>query len=346
MHRTLWFLSALVGLTACAAEVEVADGEEGREDGEASMPGDCDKCDGGWADPEADLPPQPEPQPDPPVTPVSAGEFSSTFAAFLATEYADYAFGEGYGGWEAGSDTTLTHDPVVFIHGNGDQAVGGSLGGWSASIAGFRSAGYADGELYAFTWGPADVSRVSSQYHSREHLQNVRAFLLAVLDYTGAERIDVVAHSMGVTLARKAILGGAARDALAGGAYDLGASIASRVDSFVGVAGANLGLAACWFSGPTTPTCGATNGLYPGRLVWYQVVGASAFLEELNGRSDRLANDVSSLWSPDDNIIGFDGLVWGNYTARIPGQDGEVRLDDVGHFALRDEWEVQLSLLD
>ena len=142
------------------------------------------------------------------------------------------------------------------------------------------------------------------------------------------------------------MLGGAASDALGGGAYELGPSIAPRIDSFVGVAGANLGLAACWYTGPTTPTCGATNGLYPGRLFWGLVVGRSAFLEDLNERTDPLAADVYSVWSPGDNIIGFGGLVWGEYTAQIPSQDGEVRFEDLGHFALRDEWETQLSLLD
>lgn len=308
------------------------------EEGETGMLGDCDKCDGGWADPEADLPP--------PSVSVGRAGFSADFAEFLESEYAEYAFEDGYGGWAPGSDGSLTHDPVVFVHGNGDQAQGGSFGGWSTSIAGFRSAGYAEGELYALTWGPGEATQVAAQYHSREHLEGIRAFMIAVLEYTGAERIDVVGHSMGVTLARKAILGGAANDALGGGAYNLGPSIASSVDVFVGIAGANLGLAACWYSGPTTPTCGATNGLYPGRLIWYQVVGRSSFLDDLNERTDPLADEVYSVWSPDDRIIGFGGLVWGEYTAQIPRQDGEIRFDDVGHFALRDEWETQLSLVE
>ena len=277
-----------------------------------------------------------------------AVDFTDDFRAFLNnSEYAAYDFDAfpGYGGFTNGATQGLSHDPVVFIHGNSDQAVGGTFEGWTASLDGFHSAGYSSGELYAMTWGPADASQAAYQYHSYEHLTRVRAFLLAVLDYTGANKIDVVSHSMGVTLARKAILGGSASDALAGGSYDLGPSIAAQIDTFVGVAGGNLGLVSCYYTGPSTPTCGSTNGLYPGQAWGWYVYGVSDFLDDINSRTDALADHVYSLWSPDDQVIGYGGLVWGSYTAQIPGQDGEIRLDDTLHFALRDSWAEQLSLV-
>lgn len=36
----------------------------------------------------------------------------------------------------------------------------------------------------------------------------LRKFIEAVLKYTGAEEIDLIAHSMGVTLSRRALKGG------------------------------------------------------------------------------------------------------------------------------------------
>jgi len=36
----------------------------------------------------------------------------------------------------------------------------------------------------------------------------LRAFTEAVLNYTGAEKINVISHSMGVTLSRRVIKGG------------------------------------------------------------------------------------------------------------------------------------------
>lgn len=303
---------------------------------------DCGKCDGAvegiWEGIEEAVVDVERSQPD---------RFTADFETFLNAEYGafDFTLAPGYGGRESGDTDAPTQDPVVFVHGNADQAVGGTLGGWSNVITGLQTAGYTSRELYAFTWGPAELAGVSAQYHSREHLTRTRAFILAVLEYTGAERVDIISHSMGVTLARKAVVGGAGFDRLAGGAYDLGESLGERVDAFVGIAGANWGLVSCWYTGPTTPTCGATNGFYPGRSFGFVVYGRSAFLEDLNRDVERPGARIFSLWSPDDNIVGFGGVVWGRFTSQIPTQDGEVRLDDVGHFALRDRWADHLSLI-
>lgn len=44
--------------------------------------------------------------------------------------------------------------------------------------------------------------------HSCETLTYLKKFAEAVLKYTGAEKIDVISHSMGVTVARKVVIGG------------------------------------------------------------------------------------------------------------------------------------------
>lgn len=265
--------------------------------------------------------------------------FTDDFRKFLSGDYAAYDFarsdlpgGSAYGGRLEGSDA-VKRDPIVFVHGNSDRGIGGSYDGWDETITYARAHGYGPQELYAFTWGDANILLVSQQYHSRANVERTRAFLKAVLAYTGASRIDVIAHSMGVTVARKAILGGDASDALAGGSYDLGPSLGGKVDAFLGIAGGNLGLTSCWAGGPTTPTCGATNGFYPGtRIGFGPVVGRSAFLEDLLDRRGE-ASWVASMYSPTDEFLGPNALVWGANTTTIPGEDATLRLaTGCGHF--------------
>jgi len=260
--------------------------------------------------------------------------------------YGGYSFmradvaGGSFGGRISGNDPVV-HDPVIFIHGNSDSAlgVGPGLTGWTASIEYFLSQGYTSSELYATTWGPADVTQSSLQYHSRAHLTRIRAFIQAVLEYTGAEKVDVITHSMGVTLARKAIKGGSGTDLADGGSYSLGPALTGSVDTFVGIAGANRGLVACYVSGPSTPTCGSTNGLYPGYMIGvFGPYGVSAFLKELNRDVGFEGQHVYSMWSTVDEVIGSGCLVWGRYTPQIPGQDSEVRFGSYpyGHINSKD----------
>lgn len=261
----------------------------------------------------------------------------SAFASF------DFARDDLVGGSQGGrssADQEVVRRPVIFVHGNSDRAAGGNYGGWLHSIDYFRSQGYTDAELYATTWGPADASLASEQYHSKVYLSQTRSFLEAVLAYTGAPQIDIISHSMGVTLARKAVLGGGASDLLAGGAYDLGGPLTSSVHTFVAISGANLGLVTCFATGPSSPTCGATNGFYPGVSEFGAVVGRSAFLEDLRRHAGSFEGDRRySMWSSVDEVVGFGCVVYGRITSRLPGQTGEVIFDSVpyGHFGMKAE---------
>lgn len=233
--------------------------------------------------------------------------------------------GGSYGGKASDADA-VTRNPVVFIHGNSDRALAygsATYTGWTGSINHFESQGWRPRELYATTWGPANIAYTSQQYHSKAHVMRVRRFIEAVLAYTGAAKVDVIGHSMGVTLARKAIKGGYASDSLAGGQYYVGPSLTSRVDTFVGIAGANRGLVSCYQTGPGTPTCGSTNGFYPGYWNGVGVSGRSAFLQELYNGSGYEGAYRFSIFSTQDPIIGYGNLVYYEYTSRIPGQTGE-----------------------
>lgn len=272
--------------------------------------------------------------------------FTDDFRAFLNTTGRDsYDFPRGdldgdsaYGGRRTAGEM-LTHEPVVFVHGNSDRGVGGKLEGWVHSIAAFRAAGYSSAELYAFTWGPADPSKASEQVHSRKPVTRVRAFLEAVLEYTGASKVDIISHSMGVTLSRKAVAGGPSEDSE--GKYDVGTALTAKVDAFVGIAGANLGLTACYFA-PAAATCNRMTGFHPGDKVGAAVTGRSAFLDDLLAHPHAEGTFVASIWSPGDDIIGYKCIVWGENTSQLPKQDAEVELDaSMGHMDARNKSTAQ-----
>ena len=258
--------------------------------------------------------------------------------------------GGSYGG-RVSDDDPVRHQPVVFVHGNSDQALGMHEEiplGWSASLRFFLAQGYTPAELYATTWGPADPAKAAEQVHSWRYLSRLRAFLEAVLAYTGASKIDVVAHSMGVTLARKAIKGGPVDDPETGRRQDLGPPLTDRVDTFVGIAGANRGLSNCFIAVWTAPTCSSDSGFFPGYLGFGGVWGVSRFLSELNDDAHFEGDRVYSIWSTNDQLLGYGGVVYGRYTSRIPGQDAEKVFHGYpyGHFCTRDlSAPVQLQMV-
>lgn len=75
-------------------------------------------------------------------------------------------------------------------------------------------------------------------------MEYLRAFTEAVISYTGATKIDIIGHSMGVTLGRRVVKGGIVN--AAPNPFNLGPSLASKVDTFIGIAGANFGLYSCY----------------------------------------------------------------------------------------------------
>ena len=107
--------------------------------------------------------------------------------------------------------------------------------GFRTSIEFLINKGYKTSELYITTWGNGNSLEAALRYHSKAYITYLRAFVEAVLKYTGKGKINIISHSMGVTLARKVIKGGSAYDALDGGDYEVGSSLSSSVDVFIGI---------------------------------------------------------------------------------------------------------------
>jgi pimeloyl-ACP methyl ester carboxylesterase len=166
-----------------------------------------------------------------------------------------------------GGPGVLYHDPVIFVHGNNESAKywlglshaiprlfgrffspepipGGGDVQPENVIERFIVVGYTPAELWAFSYlgedglnNGRDVIGSSVGHSHVANAPDVGAFVQAVLAYTGAERVDIVAHSLGVTLVREWI-----RQEL-----EAGTDVLSRLDAIVLIAGANHGIHFCGF---------------------------------------------------------------------------------------------------
>ena len=102
--------------------------------------------------------------------------------------------------------------PVILLHGNNDTpypTACNPFGNVHAFAQYFADHGYSSAELWALGYQGDQCDLLADQTHrsgaahtTLANMPDLRAFVHAVLDYTGAKRVDIVGHSLGVTLAR------------------------------------------------------------------------------------------------------------------------------------------------
>jgi len=186
-------------------------------------------------------------------------------------EQFDAAFDAGNttGGFGGGT-CRATRPPVVFIHGNADRSIN-----WDSDITGpvgahpvpirsvydeFVDAGYNGCELFGITFlSAAEQDDPLLNYHKPEKYRMILDFIAEVKAFTGAPRVDVVAHSLGVSMTLAALAWHDETGAGVPGGWD-------SVRRFVNIAGAVRGLGACrqvGFANPLVSTCGSENVFDP-----------------------------------------------------------------------------------
>jgi pimeloyl-ACP methyl ester carboxylesterase len=114
-----------------------------------------------------------------------------------------------------GSDEgPVAHTPVIFLHGNNDTpyptACNPLYGDAHDFAEYFLDHGYRPSELWGLGYQGDQCDlltdqtiRSSASHTSVASVPDLRGFVHAVLDYTGAEQVDIVAHSLGGTVARE-----------------------------------------------------------------------------------------------------------------------------------------------
>lgn len=156
--------------------------------------------------------------------------FAADFPSLQDQEW-EYRLG-GWGGIRRGFP--LRHNPVIFVHGNTRDAGDWDEPGQSVKKR-FLDAGYSHQELWALSYNGKTTKSFppASQCKTENHtnVPDLVAFVKAVLAYTGAAKVDLVMHSVGVTIGRSML---AQHPELARG-----------VEYFVAIAGPNHGTTVC-----------------------------------------------------------------------------------------------------
>ena len=188
--------------------------------------------------------------------------FPSDFPALQDQEWG-YRLG-GWGGLAKGHP--LRRHPVIFIHGNTRDASDWDEPGRSVKKR-FLDAGYSPQELWAVSYnGKSTKDRLPGSQcvtDNRTNIPDLAAFVKAVLAYTGAQKVDLIAHSLGATIAR--------------GMLAQHPELAQIVEHFVAIAGPNHGTTVCrrlwlvWIIG------------WRDHMGCDELVPGSAWLQSLNG---------------------------------------------------------------
>jgi triacylglycerol lipase len=193
-------------------------------------------------------------------------------------------------------------DNVVLVHGNA-----GNPSDFDNTYSALRAQGWAANQIFRPSWGSKVCAACND--HSGSEETPVENALIDAIASSCTGRIDVIGHSMGVTLAAREI------DRYALKPY---------VDSFVGIAGAYRGLWSCgsypW--NVLTSTCGA-QGLSVG----------SPLLNGLAGKKP--ASRAYSIKSYSDQIVCSTGVctVGGVHSSTVPGENASYTYV-TGHFGL------------
>lgn len=217
----------------------------------------------------------------------AAGAQELTYNAGASQFRGGFAPGNAPWGGFGGGSCSVTKTPVVFINGNGASAEEWDFPPVTAPSSvydNFRAAGYNDCELFGVNWlSPTQRSLATNNFHDTTKRDIVRDFIIDVLIYTGAPSVDIVSHSMGVTISLEAVN--------ASGLWPY-------VRRFVNISGALRGLDSCLslgYANPAYPTCGSQNffnssifGFHPNTYYAYNPrMGNGGFRDAPRNKSTR-----------------------------------------------------------
>jgi len=239
-----------------------------------------------------------------------------------------------------GQKGTVTHTPVVFVHGNNDTPFAtacnpyGNVHDFAQFLA---DHGYDLSELWAvgYQGDQCDLvvptNRSGPAHTTAANVPDVRAFVLAVLRYTGARQVDIVAHSLGSVIVREWL-----RQEPSEGRF---------VRRFVAIDGANHGIINCSPDPANYWQAPALGGFTPSSAICQELGSPNTpFLKRLNRGREAPGGDDETLVirNADTSFVYFakqDGVL-----APVPAEDSFGQPTDFsGSAKLKGAQELDLT---
>jgi len=240
-----------------------------------------------------------------------------------------------------GAAGRVTRTPVVFVHGNNDTpfpTACNPYGRVQAFAQYLADHGYATSELWAVGYQGDQCDLLGDQtirssvaHTAAANVPDVRAFVLAVLRYTGADEVDIVAHSLGSPIVREWLRQHPGEQRF--------------VRRFVAIDGANHGIINCSPSPLNFWQLPANGGFTPSSAICQELGSPDTpFLKRLNRGREALGDEDDTLVirNADKSFVYFptqDGVLPG-----VPAEDSFGRLTDFsGSAKLRGARELDLT---
>ena len=215
-----------------------------------------------------------------------------------------------------GAAGVVKRTPVIFLHGNNDTPYATACnpyGRVQAMAQYLADNGYAASELWGLGYQgdqcdlAGDQTIRSSQAHTdAANVPDLRNFVHAVLRYTGAKEVDIVAHSLGVTLAREWVRQDKAQ---------------RLVRRFVAIDGPNHGIINCSPSPDNYWQLPANGGFTPSSAVCQELGSPNTpFLKRLNQAAENMGSTrVLVIRNVDTSFVYFP--LQDGYIAPVPAID-------------------------
>jgi pimeloyl-ACP methyl ester carboxylesterase len=215
-----------------------------------------------------------------------------------------------------GASGRVKRTPVIFLHGNNDTpfpTLCNGLGKIHDLAQAFVDRGYSPSEVWGLGYqgdqcdlAASPTNRSAVAHTTAANVDDLARFVKAVLEYTGAKRVDIVGHSLGGTLAREWMR----RD----NAYHV-------VRHLVTIASPHHGIIDCSPSPLNYFALDALGGFNPGSAICVELGAADTpFLTRLNRKETKGPTRYLALRNADADFV-YISAQDGPFFPAVPAQD-------------------------